>query len=188
MNQHMTQDEMNQANVRRRGTTYITWALLILALFALIAGPTLLLLTVGLVPTIVALIVDRSKQKSGAVCVGSINIIGVFPYVLDLWSGINTWGSSAKIITDVFSLLVMYSAAAFGWLLFLTLPSVISSFVIVLQQRKVAQLRGEQKDLIEEWGEEVTAIVEMQKMEAQEDHLEHAMDDINMRAMRPPGL
>ncbi|MEG3618630.1 hypothetical protein V5T82_09205 [Magnetovibrio sp. PR-2] len=184
MNQQMPSDMSNE-NMRRRGSTYITWALLLLALFAVVAGPTLLLVVVGLVPTIVALIVDRSKQKSGAVSVGSINVIGVFPYVIDLWAGINTWHSSAEIISDVWTLLVMYSSAAFGWLLFLTLPSVISSFVMVLQQRKVAQLRGEQKDLIEEWGEDVAAIVEMQKEEAQEDHLEHAMDHIDMDGGRP---
>ena len=184
MNQDMHMDP-NSENMRRRGSTYITWTLLLLALFAVVAGPTLLLMVVGLVPTIVALIIDRSKQKSGAVCVGSINIIGVFPYIIDLWAGINTWHSSAEIISDVFTLLVMYSAAAFGWLLFLTLPSVISSFVMVLQQRKVAQLRGEQKDLIEEWGEDVAAIVEMQKEEAQEEHLEHAMDGMDFEEARP---
>ena len=111
--------------------------------------------------------------------VGSINFIGVFPYIMSLWGGINDFNAAFTIVGDIFNLLVMYSAAAFGWFLFLTMPSIISSFVLVLQQRKVAQLRGEQKDLIDEWGAEVAAIVEVQKMEKKEQHMEHGMEGIS---------
>ncbi|MCW8916548.1 MAG: transposase family protein [Magnetovibrio sp.] len=170
---------------RQRGRSYLTWVLLLLAFFAVIAGATLILIIIGMLPTIVAFIIDRSKGKTASICVGSINFIGVFPYILSLWSQFDQLDSAMAMVGDIFTLLVMYSAAAFGWLLFLTLPSIISSFVIVLQQRKVAQLRGEQKDLIEEWGEDVAAIVEMQKLEAQEQHMEHGMEGMHEVDLEP---
>jgi len=161
---------------RKRGRSYLTWFLIVFAFLLVLAGPTVVVFGLGMLPTLVAFFIDRTKQKSNSLCVGSINFIGVFPYIMDLWSGINDFNASLIIIGDIFNLLVMYSAAAFGWFLFLTMPSIISSFVIVLQQRKVAQLRGEQKDLIDEWGAEVAAIVEVQKMEKKEQHMEQGME------------
>jgi len=166
----------NQDDRRKRGRSNLTWILLVLTFLVVLAGPTVVLLLLGMLPTLVALIIDRTKQKSNSLCVGSINFIGVFPYIMGLWGGINDFNAAFTIVGDIFNLLVMYSAAAFGWFLFLTMPSIISSFVLVLQQRKVAQLRGEQKDLIDEWGAEVAAIVEVQRMEKKEQHMEHGME------------
>jgi len=174
------QQQMNVAEQRRRGRSNLTWILLVLTFMAVIAAPTMIVLFFGMLPTLVAYIIDRTKQKSAAFSVGAINFIGVFPYVMNLWTDFNSVDRALGMVGDIFSLLVMYSAAAFGWLIFLALPSVISAFVIVMQQRKVAQLRGEQKDLIDEWGAEVAALVEMQKMEKQEHHMEQGMDGMEM--------
>lgn len=157
---------------RRRGRSVLTWVLLTLTFFAVIAMPTMIVLGFGMLPTLVAFIIDRSSQKSATFCVGSINFIGVFPYVMDLWTDVNTIDAAVASFTDPFVLLVWYASAAFGWLLFLAMPAVVSSFVIVMQQRKVAQLRGQQKELIDEWGGEVAALVEVQRMERQEQHME----------------
>jgi len=171
--------EADQNRRRQRGRSTITWVLLTLTFIAVLALPTLIVFFFGMLPSLVAYIIDRSKQKSAAFTVSAINFIGVFPYIMDLWTKNYTTDKidvALGMVSDIFTLLVMYSAAAFGWLIYLALPSIISSFVIVLQQRKVAQLRGEQKDLIDEWGADVAALVEMQKMEKQEHHLEHSME------------
>jgi len=176
----MTQPNMQpQGNddQRKRGRANLTWILLIATFLVVIAAPTMIVMFFGLLPSLVAYIIDRTKQKSATFTVGSINFIGVFPYVMDLWTEINSIDAAMNMVGDIFALLVMYSAAAFGWLLFLAMPTVISSFVIVMQQRKVAQLRGQQKDLIDEWGAEVAALVEMHKMEEQENHLERSMGE-----------
>lgn len=175
--------ELSPEERRKRGRSNLTWILLVLAFLLVLAAPTMVVLVMGMLPTLVAFIIDRTKQKSNSFCVGAINFIGVFPYVMDLWGGMNDFSAAVAIIGDFFNLLVMYAAAAFGWFLFLTMPSVISSFVIVMQQRKVAQLRGEQKDLIDEWGAEVAALVEMQKMEKQEHHMAQGMDGMEMETL-----
>lgn len=173
----MDSDQIGQQDLderRRRGRSNLTWFLLTATFLLVLAGPTMIVIFFGMLPTLVAYIIDRTPQKSATFSVGSINFIGVFPYVLDLWGSMNTIDEALNMVTDLFSMLIMYSAAAFGWLLFMSMPAVVSSFVIVLQQRKVAQLRAEQKELIEEWGPEVAALVEMARMADQEDHLEGA--------------
>jgi len=166
MNDPHLNSETNLNAQRQRGRSNLTWILLVGTLFLVIAAPTMILLFFGLLPTLVAYIIDRTAGKSATCSVGGLNLIGVSPYVISLWTGSNTIDAALTSVSDLFIMLVMYSSAAFGWLLFLAMPTVISSFVLVLQQRKVAQLRGEQKNLIDEWGAEVAALVEMDRMES----------------------
>lgn len=147
------------ATAHRRAGNY-SWVVIVIVVLVIIALPTMIVLFFGLLPSLVAAIIDRTKGKSATFCVFGINFIGTFPYVLELWGGENTINQALNISMDVFALLVMYSAAAFGWLLFMAAPQVISSVVMVMQERKIASLRNQQKGLIEEWGPEVSALTE----------------------------
>lgn len=171
----MTPDQLDAR--RRRGRTNLTWFLLILTFLLVLAAPTMIILFFGMMPTLVAFIIDRGSQKSATFCVGGINFIGVFPFIMDLWTESNDVTAAFASVKDPFILLAWYASAAFGWLLYLSMPSIVSSFVTVLHQRKVAQLRGEQKTLIEEWGPEVAALVEMERLEEKEHHMEGRMSD-----------
>ncbi len=151
--------EMSEGSTRRRGRSNTTWVLVIVASLLVIALPTMVILFFGMLPSVVAFIIDRTKGRSAAITVSGINLIGVFPFIMDLWKGGNTFDQALNML-DVFTMLIMYSAAGMGWLLFMTTPTIISSFVMVLQQRKIANLRGQQKNLIEEWGPEVAALTE----------------------------
>ncbi len=117
--------------------------------------PTVMILFFGLLPTIVSAIIDRTPKKHAAFCVGGINICGVFPYLMDLWLFDNTMEGAMRILTDVFSLVVMYGAAAFGWMIFQSLPPVVATFLTVIAQSRLSSLRSIQRVLIEEWGEDV---------------------------------
>ena len=117
--------------------------------------PSVLLLAFGLLPTLVAAIIDRSHRRSATCCVAGMNVCGVFPYLLQLWFNNHSLQATAAILTDVFALLVIYGAAAFGWLLFVIVPPVIASFLSALSQRQLSQLRATQRKIIEEWGEGV---------------------------------
>ena len=108
-----------------------------------------------MLPTLVALIVDRTSQKYAVFCVGGMNFSGVFPFLLDLWSGEHTVGSAMEILTDPFSLFLMYGAAGFGWMIFIAVPPTVGAFLTVMAQHRVIQLRRDQEELIEEWGEDI---------------------------------
>jgi len=132
--------------------------MMVMAYFAL---PVLVVLFVGLLPTAVAYIIDRSDQKFGTFCVGGMNVCGVFPYVLKLWEASSySIAPAIEVISDVFTLVIMYGAAAFGWTMFKVIPPVIASFLDVMAQTRVKALRTVQKEIMEEWGPEVASTVE----------------------------
>jgi len=136
--------------------TKAIWAIVFIFLMVVISAPTVFVVGIGMLPTLVAYLIDRSQQKYATFCVGGLNTCGVFPYLLKIWTDTHSIDAAIDIITDVFSLSVMFAAAGFGWMLFLSIPPVISAFLNVLAERRVQVLREVQRKIIEEWGNSVT--------------------------------
>ena len=132
----------------------------VLVMLAAFSLPSLIVFTVGLLPTGVAFIIDRSDQKTGTFCVGGMNLCGVFPYVMKLWTENHSPAAAMEIISDVLSLLIMYAAAGFGWMIFLAIPPVIATFLSIMAQARVKALRATQNEIVEEWGQEVASAMD----------------------------
>ena len=140
---------------RSSASTALVWGAIIVALVVVVSPETVILLAFGLLPAVVAFIIDRTPQNYAGFCVGGMNFCGIFSYILDLWSGGADVAAAIQIISDPYAILVIFSSAAFGWMLFMTIPPVVSTFLTVVSQRRVSALRAAQKELLEEWGERV---------------------------------
>ncbi len=163
----MARNQNQQAAGGRGLSLTPIWLSLIVALLFIVSFSSVILLFFGMMPSVVAYIIDRTPQRYTTVSVASLNFCGVFPYMLDFWAGPTDFAAMVAILTDVFALLTMYSAAAIGWVVFAGIPPVISSFLTVMSQRRVAQLRSEQRDLIDEWGEGIVAAPEVVSVKQQ---------------------
>ncbi|MBM3565802.1 MAG: hypothetical protein FJX42_06805, partial [Alphaproteobacteria bacterium] len=111
----------------RRSSAFVMWSMVIMALLLPWILPTLVVVFFGMMPAIVALIIDRSRGKSGAITVAAMNFAGIFPYILKLWSKHQSLESAVTIIADIFALIVIYGAAGAGWLIFMTVPGTVAS-------------------------------------------------------------
>ena len=123
-----------------------------------IALPTVLLLVVGMAPTLVALfIIDRHPAKYTTRAVGYLNFSGCLPYAIDLWRGGGVWDFETlfAIITDPFTLLVMYSMAGVGWIVLFASPPVVAAYLAVTSEMREKTLKARQNELIAEWGRNV---------------------------------
>ena len=49
----------------------------------------------------------------------------------------------------------MFAAAAFGWLIFMAIPPVVAALMSVAAQQRIMQLRSQQRDMINEWGQDI---------------------------------
>ncbi|MGB4057750.1 MAG: hypothetical protein WBK77_06675 [Alphaproteobacteria bacterium] len=117
------------------------------------------LLLVGMMPTAVAFIVDNSRAKTKVITVGAMNLAGCVPFLLELWTHGHSLGDVMKIIADPKAIVVMYSAAAIGYIIDWSLTSVIAA---VLYQRGLARqaaIKKRQGELVSRWGEEVTGTI-----------------------------
>lgn len=131
------------------------WSAIIIGGMMMWSLSSMVILFFGMLPTLVAFIVDRSPRNYAMYCIGGMNFSGVFPYLLDLWTGIHEINTAFEILSDVFNLLVMYSGAGFGWMLFMAIPPLVGAVMTVMSERRFAHLKDNQKGIIKEWGEDV---------------------------------
>ncbi|CAO3434108.1 hypothetical protein [Azospirillum endophyticum] len=122
---------------------------------ALIVLPTTILFGIGMIPTIVAYVVDRDPDKSAPITVGGLNFCGCMPFAIDLWKHQHTIGAAAKIFADPLAWLVMYSAAAVGWGLYYGIPPLVAGMEITRAEKRVEVLKQKRVALVQEWGPDV---------------------------------
>ncbi|MDA0306994.1 MAG: acyl-CoA synthetase [Proteobacteria bacterium] len=139
----------------------LIWAGLFIATLLFISPATVMLLFFGLLPSFVALITDRSDGKYAMFCVLGLNFSGLFPFLADLWFKTDSIDAATNILSDVFSLFIIYGAAGFGVMFYMVLPPVVTSLLSVMSQRRVAELRENQAKIVEEWGKGVTKAAEV---------------------------
>ena len=131
-------------------------AILGMTLLAAAELPLSILLLAGLVPTMVAALVDRYRARYLTRAVGFMNLAGLSPLVVQLWSHGLTMLGLADILSRPVNWLIMYGAAGIGWVLFLGMPSLARIFVDIRADQLQDDLKARAARLVQEWGEEVT--------------------------------
>ncbi len=144
---------------RRRqnsGSAMVTLTVIVIVALALTALPLCILVVAGTLPTVVAVLVDRHRRRYLARTVGAMNLAGVLPGALRMWESGISFSSLQLVIDSPYNWLVMYGAAAVGWVLYFCVPPVVAMVVEIKVDETKHRLEARAKMLIEEWGEEVT--------------------------------
>jgi len=130
---------------------------LMLALLALVpfSLPTLLLLFVGMLPTLVAAFAERGTAKQAWISVGGLNFAGLSNWLLNLWFAHHTLSFAVAQLLTITPLVVAYASAGVGWALYLAMPPLVNAVTTVTSQRRVVALSAQQRKLVEQWGEGV---------------------------------
>jgi len=143
-------DKGKKASKKGSNSLLIMLTLLALVPFSL---PTLMVMVCALLPTLGAALAERGPGRYAWICVGGLNFSGLAPWLFDLWFGHHTIDYAIHQITGVSMLLISYGAAGVGWLIYLSVPPVVSTFTTMTSQRRSVTLLADQKKLLEIWGD-----------------------------------
>jgi hypothetical protein len=124
---------------------------------SVVAAPIAVLLVAGMIPTIVAYIVDRTPWRTLTLTVGPLNLAGTAPYCLLLWFGTDTIQALGQYLGNVWVWLIMYLAAGIGWLLHLGMPLIVRIVLEGALDRRKGRLLQLQSELRADWGAAVDA-------------------------------
>ena len=124
----------------------------IVAIGAVLFLPSMMLLVVGMIPTLAAMLTDRRREKYATLCVGCMNFTGVLPFMVELWTRDHSYDHAFAIMASPFTWLVMFGAAAIGWAIYFVAPGIVGMFIAMRADQRVQRLRRRQRDLVEEWG------------------------------------
>jgi hypothetical protein len=121
--------------------------------------PTTLVLTVCMMPTLAAWLVDRQPGRALATSVCLLNLAGSLPGVIEVWTAGHDVAAAQWVLSDAVTWLAAYGAAGIGWLLFAVLPPVLRAHHGRSTARRIRQLQKKQEALEKDWGPEVAADV-----------------------------
>ncbi len=136
----------------RRGGTVLIILGTVLTVAAL---PLFLLFAAGMAPAAIAALVDTHPRRYLARAVAATNLAGMVVPVLALYDiGVNLPGAQ-HVLSDPQMWLIMYGAAALGWLLDFFMPAVARVIIDMRADQLQSQLEQRAAQLVKEWGEEV---------------------------------
>lgn len=131
---------------------FLVMSILLAAVFL----PTSFLLMIGLAPMAAAFFVDRTKKKIKVITVGSMNLAGCMPFLLELWTTDHSLEKSFAIVTDPMTIIVIYSAAGVGYVIHWAMTMIVASILYQRSSSRKKAIEKRQDELVERWGEEVT--------------------------------
>ena len=140
---------------KARGGLGFKGAILALGLAALAVLPLVVVLTPGMLPTLVTLLVERQRPRYLSYTVGVMNSAGVLPILLALAKGHVTMAAVAVTLANPMSWIVMYGAAAAGWLISGATPPLARFCLDIQASQKRRALEALSRAIRREWGDEV---------------------------------
>lgn len=125
-------------------------------LAAIACMPTTILLIFGMLPTIAAVVADKSRTGSKSLSIGAMNLAGCMPFLIDLWTKGNTSDLSVQIVTDPRTIIVIWLSAGVGYLINWSMAGIVSTLMVQRSGARLKDIKRRQDDLAERWGREVT--------------------------------
>ena len=140
---------------KKSGIGKTTIILMVLASMAvgIISVYSVVILVFGILPGMIALIVDYDPRQYLAKIVMSFNAVGVFPYIIQILNSSVANVTAMKLITSPKTWLVIYSAAGVGWVIYSIFPQIAMMLMPFYNQSRIDALNKEMNELSEDWGE-----------------------------------
>lgn len=125
-------------------------------ILSIVMLPTAIVMFFGMLPTIVIAVADRSKTGSSAMTVGSMNLAGCTPFLFELWEKGHTPDLAFGIVGDPRTIIVIYCAAAIGYLINWAMSGITVIVLIQKAKGRMKEIEARQEALKERWGPEVS--------------------------------
>lgn len=146
-------------------TGYIALGLFLMASVLLL--PFALLIAVGMLPTMMAALVDNRAERNITLTVGIMNLCGIVPSLVQLWQHGPTIVNAIAMIGNPVGLMMMFAGAAFGWLLVFAMPPLIGYVISVKAADTIIRLEQRMQQLRQVWGDSLReAVIELSPEEA----------------------
>ena len=123
-----------------------------LCIMAIITLPAFLILLIGLLPTITILITDP-KNTNKLIIVGAFNLAGIFMYLINILNEF-TLSHTLAVISNIFSLVIMFGSAAIGFIIYIEIPNLFVFLHKISAKKRLSGIENKLTKLTEEWGQE----------------------------------
>ena len=152
-----------QRETTAANTGSFKWISISLAFGAfLFVSPAMAALTVvGLAPTLAAWLVDQHVYRPLRLrTIFLFNVSGIVPYLVTIWNSGKGFSSAIGIMSDIYSWLIMYGAAALGLAALWIGPQLASTARQMMASDRARRLGKIRRQMIKEWSGEIAGEIE----------------------------
>lgn len=118
--------------------------------------PTTALFVVGMLPTIVARVIDRTPEKTKVLTVGFMNFAGVFPFWYQLVEIGHKFDNAMALVSQPLTVVVMYAGAVLGYALEWGITGFVASMMVQKGRSRLDNIKKAQEAMVRQWGPEVS--------------------------------
>lgn len=140
-----------------------------LLLIGLVFLPSAIVIGVGMIPTLVARVVDTSLGKRLTVTVGGFNLLGCLYFLHHIWSAGQAMEDIKPTLMDSFGWLSALLGAGVGWIVFGFMPVIVAKLAETQTALRLRSITKDQERLVAEWGESVRGMYGAREVTAPKD-------------------
>lgn len=118
--------------------------------------PVTIVFIVGMLPTIAAILVDTTREKTRSLTIGLMNFIGCFPFLMDVALQVQTLDSAYRILIEPMNITLMFSGAIAGYFLDWSMTGFSNVIMSARAKQRLELISKRQIELKRRWGPEVT--------------------------------
>ncbi|MDF3047751.1 MAG: hypothetical protein K0R73_869 [Candidatus Midichloriaceae bacterium] len=139
------------ASMVENGTVYVIAVSIFAIGLSVVSVYCVLLIIFGLLPSLVAIVIDQGKERYISKIVGLYNTVGVATYLVKILQSSMPDMIAINIIIDPHSWLIIFSSAALGWLVYWLFPIVASYLYNLKINSRISELELELQEISTEW-------------------------------------
>jgi hypothetical protein len=135
----------------------VRFAIFMIFVTALVFLPSTIVVSICMVPTLVAAIVDNNLRKTAWLTVGAMNFAGTVPAVFNVWDMGHTVPAAFQLVAQPMTIMLSFGGAAVGWMIYYNLTPIVAMIILKKNEVRLREIEKRQKELVKKWGGEVAA-------------------------------
>lgn len=151
----MSGSKTDDRDKKKKTPFSVKFAIFCVLLSMVVFFPSTVLFCGGMLPTLVAALIDNRPQKTAWITVGAMNFAGFLPSWFQLWQSGHRLDQALNLLMQPETLAVSYGGAAVGWVLYHQIPPFVASILARRGDRRLRDIEKRHRELVRKWGDEV---------------------------------
>jgi hypothetical protein len=122
---------------------------------AIVFLPITAVLFIGMLPTVMARLTDKTKEKTKVLTVGFMNFAGCFPFLYELVDTGLKLENALQILSDPLTIVMIYSCAVLGYAVEWLVTNMVAGLLVQKGRNRLETIKKIQEGMVKQWGPEV---------------------------------
>jgi hypothetical protein len=120
-----------------------------------VTGPTIIVIVIGLLPSLSALASQEKRNHRSVICMASMNFAALFYWIVKMCFGSYDVTTALEYSLSLRFVLFSFSGAAIGWFMFQVIPPIYIVYKTNANGVLAKKLTEKRQKLVETWGDKI---------------------------------